>query len=58
MLSDWRILAFAGVVPFASALFLAGVAVYQLPHLGWRVSLLSIGSVLSGFAPLWYYRRS
>ena len=57
MLSDWRLLAFAGIVPLTSGLLVAGVGLYQLPHLGWRISLLSIGSILIGLAPLWAYRR-
>jgi amino acid transporter len=57
MLGDWRILALAGIVPLLSALFVGSIGLYQLPHLGWRVSVISIGTILIGFAPLWYYRR-
>lgn len=55
--TGWRTLAFAVIVPFTSALFVAGVGIYQLPHLGWGVSFLSIGSIAIGVAPLVYYRR-
>jgi amino acid transporter len=55
--TGWRMLAFAVIVPFTSALFVAGVGIYQLPHLGWGVSFLSIGSIAIGVAPLVYYRR-
>ncbi len=57
MLTDWKVLIFAGIIPLISALFVASVGIYQLPTLGWRVSLLSIGSILIGVVPLWYYRR-
>lgn len=57
MRADWRTLVFAGVVPLMSALFVAAVGIYQLPQLGWRVSITSMGSILIGVAPLWYYRR-
>ena len=57
MRNDWKVLAFAGIVPSISALFVACVGVTQLPHLGWRVASLSIGSILIGVAPFWYYRR-
>ena len=53
----WRTIAFAVIVPLTSAFFVAGVGIYQLPHLGWRVSILSIGSIAIGVAPLAYYRR-
>jgi amino acid transporter len=55
--TGWRTLAFAAIVPFTSALFVACVGIYQLPHLGWGVSFLSIGSIAIGVAPLVYYRR-
>ncbi len=57
MSPGWRTIAFAVIVPAASALFVAWVGIYQLPHLGWRVSFLSIGSIVIGVAPLAYYRR-
>jgi amino acid transporter len=57
MLTDWRALLFAGVIPVTSALFLAGVAIHQLPQVGWRISLFSVGSILTGLLPLWFYRR-
>ncbi len=56
MRTGWTIV-FAVIVPLTSALFVAGVGIYQLPHLGWRVSLLSIGTIAVGVVPLWYYRR-
>jgi amino acid transporter len=55
--TGWRTLAFAVIVPLTSALFVACVGIYQLPHLGWRVSFLSLGSIAIGVAPLVYYRR-
>jgi amino acid transporter len=57
MHTGWRTIAFAVIVPLTSALFVAGVGIYQLPHLGWRVSCLSIGSIAFGVVPLCYYRR-
>jgi amino acid transporter len=57
MSTGWRTIAFAVIVPLTSALFVAGVGIYQLPHLGWRVSFLSIGSIVIGVAPLVYYRQ-
>ncbi|MGH6844825.1 MAG: APC family permease, partial [Methylocella sp.] len=57
MSTGWRTIAFAVIVPLTSALFVAGVGIYQLPHLGWRVSFLSIGSIAIGVAPLVYYRQ-
>ncbi|MGA7384726.1 MAG: APC family permease, partial [Methylocella sp.] len=57
MRAGWRTIAFAVIVPLTSALFVAGVGIYQLPHLGWRVSFLSIGSIAIGAVPLCYYRR-
>jgi amino acid transporter len=57
MLNDWRTLAFAGIIPLTSALFVACVGIYQLPNLGWQVSLFSIGSILIGVLPFLYYQR-
>jgi amino acid transporter len=57
MRTDWRTIAFAVTVPLTSALFVAAVGIYQLPHLGWRVSFLSIGSIAIGAVPLSYYFR-
>jgi amino acid transporter len=57
MCAGWRTIAFAVIVPLTSALFVAGVGIYQLPQLGWRVSSLSIGSIAIGVVPLCYYRR-
>jgi amino acid transporter len=57
MRTGWRTIAFAVIVPLTSALAVAGVGIYQLPHLGWRVSFLSIGSIVIGLAPLVYYRQ-
>ena len=57
MFTGWRMLVFAGIVPLTSALFVACVVIYQLPQLGWRVSGMSIGTILTGVVPLLYYRR-
>jgi amino acid transporter len=57
MRTGWRTIAFAVIFPLTSALSVAGVGIYQLPHLGWGVSCLSIGSIVIGVAPLLYYRR-
>jgi amino acid transporter len=57
MFTDWRLLAFAGIIPLASGLFVASVGLCQLPQRGWRVSTISIGTILIGLLPLWYYRR-
>jgi len=57
MFTGWRMLVFAGIVPLTSALFVACVVIYQLPQLGWRVSGMSIGTILTGIVPLLYYRR-
>lgn len=56
MFTGWRVLVFAGIVPLTSALFVACVVIYQLPRLGWRVSGMSIGTILTGIVPLCYYR--
>jgi len=55
--TGWKMLVFAGIVPLTSALFVASVGLYQLPQLGFRVSVMSIGTILIGIAPLCYYRR-
>jgi amino acid transporter len=57
MHAGWKTIAFAVIVPLTSALSVAGVGIHQLPHLGWGVSCLSIGSIVIGVAPLGYYRR-
>jgi hypothetical protein len=57
MCTGWRTITFAVIVPLTSALSVAAVGIYQLPHLGWGVSCLSIGSIMIGVAPLLYYRR-
>jgi amino acid transporter len=54
---NWGLLVFAGIVPLVSSLFVAAVGLSQLLQLGWRVSVISIGTILIGLAPLWYYRR-
>ncbi|MCI0468190.1 MAG: APC family permease [Beijerinckiaceae bacterium] len=53
----WKTLFFAVIIPLVSALIVASAGIYQLPFLGWRVSVLSIGSILAGAVPFWYYRR-
>lgn len=55
--TGWRTLVFAVAVPSMAALFVASIGLYQLPQLGWRVSLLSVGSILTGAVPFCYYRR-
>ena len=55
--TSWRMLVFAGLVPLASAFFVASVGIYELPQLGLRVSVMSIGTILTGIVPLYYYRR-
>jgi hypothetical protein len=57
LFTGWRVLLFAGIVPLTSALFVASVGIYQLPQLGLRVSVISIGTILIGIVPLVYYRR-
>ena len=56
LFTGWRMLVFAGIVPLTSALFVASVGIYQLPQLGFRVSIMSIGTILIGIVPLCYYR--
>jgi amino acid transporter len=55
--TGWKVLVFAGIVPLTSAHFVACVGIYQLPQLGCRVSVISIGTILIGIVPLCYYRR-
>jgi hypothetical protein len=57
LFTGWRVLLFAGIVPLTSTLFVASVGIYQLPQLGLRVSVISIGTILIGIVPLVYYRR-
>lgn len=56
LFTGWRMLVFAGIVPLTSALFVASVGIFQLPQLGFRVSIMSIGTILIGIVPLCYYR--
>jgi hypothetical protein len=51
LFTGWRVLLFAGIVPLTSALFVASVGIYQLPQLGLRVSVISIGTILIGIVP-------
>jgi amino acid transporter len=44
-------------IPLFSAVFVAGIGIYQLPFLGWRLASLSIGTILIGIVPYLYYRR-
>jgi amino acid transporter len=44
-------------IPLLSAVFVAGIGIYQLPFLGWRLASLSIGTILIGIVPFLYYRR-
>ncbi len=53
---SWRMLMFAGIVPLTSAIFVACVGLYELPQLGFRVSVMSVGTILIGIVPLYYYR--
>lgn len=55
--AGWRMFVFAGIVPLASALFVGAVGIYEVPQLGFRVAAMSIGTILIGIVPLWYYRR-
>lgn len=48
---------FAVAFPLLSALFVAGVGIYQLPSLGLSTSALSIGTLVTGAVPYLYYRR-
>ena len=57
LFADWRTLIFAGALPLFSAFFVTGVVICELPQLGYRVSGVSIGSILIGLVPLLYYRR-
>lgn len=57
LLTDWRVLVFAGIVPFFSALVVGCVGLYQLPQLGWNVALISVGTIVIGVLPLYYYQR-
>jgi amino acid transporter len=52
----WKTPVIAVAIPLASALFVGGVGIYQLPYLGWRVSALAISSILIGLVPFFYYR--
>jgi amino acid transporter len=52
----WKTPVFAVAIPLASALFVGGVGIYQLPYLGWRASALAISSILIGLVPFFYYR--
>lgn len=47
---------YAVIIPLLSALFVAGIGIYQLPFLGWRVASLSIGTILIGVVPYFFYR--
>jgi amino acid transporter len=55
--TGWRTFVFAGIIPLTSALFVACVGIYELPQLGYRVSAMSLGTILIGTVPLWHYRR-
>ncbi|MCX7899511.1 MAG: APC family permease, partial [Methylocystis sp.] len=55
--TDWRYALGAGVVPAVSALIVGAIGVNELPRLGWLVSSLSVGCILIGLVPLWFYRR-
>jgi amino acid transporter len=46
----------AVLIPLLSAIFVAGVGIYQLPFLGWHVASLSIGTILIGIVPYYFYR--
>lgn len=46
----------AVLIPLLSALFVAGVGIYQLPFLGWHVAALSVGTILIGIVPYYFYR--
>ncbi|HXW71766.1 MAG TPA: APC family permease [Methylocella sp.] len=48
---------FLGLIPLASAVFVACVGLYELPQLGLRVSAISMGTIALGIIPLTYYRR-
>lgn len=54
--SGWRTRVFAVAVPAVSAFFVACVGIYQLPHLGLRASIFSIGTIVIGVVPFLYYR--
>ncbi|HUZ91738.1 MAG TPA: APC family permease [Methylocella sp.] len=56
LFTGWRALLFAGIIPLTSALFVASVGIYQVPQLGLRVSVISIGTIAIGIVPLCYYR--
>lgn len=56
MHKGWKERTFAVAVPLTSALFVAGIGIYQLPYLGWRVSVLSIGTIVIGIVPYFFYR--
>ena len=57
LITSWKIFLLAGLVPLTSAFFVASVGLYELPQLGFRVSAISVGTILIGILPLCYYRR-
>lgn len=57
LFTSWKIFVLAGIVPLISAFFVASVGLYELPQLGFRVSAISVGTILIGILPLCYYRR-
>lgn len=53
---NWKTLFMRGVWPITSAIFLLILGVFQLPGLGWTVSLFTITAIAIGLVPLLYFR--
>lgn len=53
---DWQTLVMKGIWPAASAVFLLGLGVMQIPTLGWDVSLYTLGAIAVGLLPMIYFR--
>jgi len=53
---SWQTLLMRGIFPVFSAIVLLVVGIFQLPQLGWTVSLFTIGAIAIGCIPMLYYR--
>jgi amino acid transporter len=55
---SWQTMLMKGIWPAASAIFLLTLGVWQIPTLGWDVSLYTLGAIAAGCLPMIYFRMA
>jgi amino acid transporter len=54
---NWKILVMRGIWPVGSAIFLLILTVVQIPSLGFAVAAYTVGAIVLGLLPMFYFRQ-